>query len=224
MTANGKNLYQKLAAIGQEVGAIRVTGKTQHGQPAMSIQDVEEALGGLFVKHGIVSGYSWNAPPSLMADPKQTLWLADLTIWIRNADNLEEHREDRTCDVGSSPSAAVSFSLKRYFRALFHLADEDDETRSTNRPRERKVEIRGATSEASPPPRAPSTTQIPPMIASRDALLMQVTILAKHKYGETWRADVQKLAKSLIAREFKLVADLSVEELEQVVSELEQAP
>lgn len=254
MTANGKNLYQRLSAIAEEVGAIKATGKTAQGAVTISISDVEEALGERMVKHGVVTGYRWNDAPVMREittagkinqrtgeigpEGKMVLWQADLTIWLANADKPDEKIEDRVCDIGSNPSAAVSFALKRYYRALFHLADEDDTIVS----RERKTALseapgngEGAAGSARPaqstrqamgapsssPPRNAVAT-LTPGIPSRDAMLMQVSILAKAKYGETWRADVQKLAKFLIAREFNLVADLSVEELEVLVGELEQ--
>jgi hypothetical protein len=133
--SNGtRNLYQRLAAIAGEVAPIKATGKTAQGQPALSIVDVEDALRSLFIKHGIVSGYHWNSLPIPIErtgrSGNYTEWQADLTLWLMNPDDPKDTREDRVCDIGSSPSAAVSFALKRYWRALFHLADESDESPS----------------------------------------------------------------------------------------------
>jgi len=44
------------------------------------------------------------------------------------------------------------------------------------------------------------------------------------RYGKAWRESVKALAKSLVTREFTLVSDLSADELDLVVAELEQAP
>lgn len=124
----GKNLYQRLAAITAEV-AVKATGKTAFGPTAtISITDAERALGDLTAKHGVVTGYRWNAKP----EQQGSLWLADLTVWMVNADDPDDEREETVYDVGNSPSAAVSYAIKRYYRALFHLADEQDEQRTVS--------------------------------------------------------------------------------------------
>lgn len=128
MTDTTRNLYQRLAAITGAVGSIRATGRTAQQQPTISIADVEDALRGLLAEHGVVTGYRWNTLPTIVhAGEKVTTWQADLTVWLVNADKPDDAREDRITDIGTSPSAAVSFALKRYYRALFHLADESDE-------------------------------------------------------------------------------------------------
>jgi hypothetical protein len=129
------NLYQRLARIAADVGRIKATGKTQQNQPTLSIVDVEDALRERIAAHGVVTGYHWNTPPTIVGEIKGekgtvTLWQADLTVWFVNADSPADMREDRVFDIGTSPSAAVSFALKRLYRALFHLADTEDETRS----------------------------------------------------------------------------------------------
>ena len=125
MTTNGtRNLYQKLAAIAGEVGTVKATGKTQYGDPAISIADVEDALRSLFAKHGVVSFYDWNEAPITI---DKGLLQVDLKLSLINADDPTNWREFRLIDWGSTPSAAVSFALKRFFRALFHLADASDE-------------------------------------------------------------------------------------------------
>lgn len=125
------NLYQRLNKVAAEV-AVRATGKTAQGQRTMSISDVEEALSDLLSSHGVVTGYSFNSKPEIVSQVgNSSLWLADLTVWMVNADDPEDKRTDIAFDVGTSPSAAVSFALKRFYRALFHLADEEDEKRST---------------------------------------------------------------------------------------------
>lgn len=144
MNGNGTGtLHQRLATIAGKVGAIKATGKTPQGVKALSIANVEDALRPLFIEHRVLTGFRWNDKPMPLErvsikvnektgeirESKYYEWLADLTVWMVNADDGTDRIEDRICDIGSSPSAAVSFSLKRYFRALFHLADEDDENR-----------------------------------------------------------------------------------------------
>ena len=130
-TRSTRNLFQRLNAVQGEVDHIKATGKTAYNQKALSIEDVEDALGDLFAKHGVVTGYHFNSKPEVAGNEgRSTLWLVDLTIWLRNADAPTDLQEDALFDVGTSPSAAVSFALKRYYKAMFHLADEEDETRS----------------------------------------------------------------------------------------------
>ena len=137
-TTAPKNLYQKLAAIADEV-SVKATGRTAQGQQTISIKDTEDAIGELTAKHGVVTGYRWNARPEVVAqEGRLSIWLCDITAWLVNADDPSDIREAQLFDVGSSPSAAVSFALKRYYRALFHLAAEEDETRAVGGGRERR--------------------------------------------------------------------------------------
>jgi hypothetical protein len=124
------NLYQRIAAIAGAV-SVRATGRTAQGQRTISIADAEDALGDLMAEHGVVSGFRWNARPEVVGqEGKVSTWLADITVWLVNADAPDDRLEQPLYDVGSSPSAAVSFALKRFYRALFHLASEEDENRS----------------------------------------------------------------------------------------------
>lgn len=135
MSTNGttKNLHQRIAAITAAV-QVKATGKTAHGQQTISITDVEDALGELTAMHGVVTDYRWNEAPTVIGNEgKMSLWLAHITASLVNADTPTDHIEAELYDVGTSPSAAVSFALKRYYRALFHLATEEDENRSVNR-------------------------------------------------------------------------------------------
>ena len=154
-TAAARNLYQRLADVGREV-AIKVTGKTAQGTATMSITDVERGLGDLLSEHGVVTGYGFNEPPVYLADTKPALWQADITIWLSNADDPADCRQDRAIDVGTSPSAAVSFALKRYYRALFHLADEGDEKREVGQRREPAA---AQTRQRAPEPKAPEVSE-----------------------------------------------------------------
>jgi ribosomal protein S27AE len=125
-----RNLYQRLTAITAEV-QVKATGRTAQGRSTISIADTEDAIGDLMAEHGVVAGFRWNAKPEVVGqEGKVSIWMADITAWMVNADDPRDQREEPLFDVGTSPSAAVSFALKRYYRALFHLATEEDESRS----------------------------------------------------------------------------------------------
>lgn len=128
-----RNLHQRLAAIAREVKvqATGTTGRQAGNQRAISIGDVDEALGPLFVKHGVVSDYEYvDEPKSFKAptrDGEMTMWQVGITAYIWNADDSQEHLSRKLYDIGSNPSAAVSFALKRWYRALFKLVEDDDD-------------------------------------------------------------------------------------------------
>ena len=121
-----RNLAERILAVTRDV-KVTVTGKTAQGQETMSIADVDSALGDACAAHGVLTGdYTFNEIPVLLPDTRPALWQADITNRTSNAANPEEFRDVRLIDVGTSPSAAVSFALKRYYRALFHLSREED--------------------------------------------------------------------------------------------------
>ena len=208
-----KNLYQRLSAITAEIKAISPTGKTAFKTPALSIADVEDALRELLAKHGIVTGYTFLSKPEVVTT---NMWMVNLRVFFFNADKPDDKMECDVFDIGNSPSGAVSFALKRLFRAVFHLADADEE----GVPRERKT----AQSEAPGNGAGTGAPSQPPLPTPRDTLLLKISTLGAVRYGKAWRESVQALARSIIAREFKLVSDLSADELDLVVAELEQAP
>lgn len=191
MTVNNGSLHQRLAEIAGKVGAIKATGKTPQGVKALSIANVEDALRPLFIEHRVLTGFRWNDKPMPLErvsikvnektgevrESKYYEWLADLTVWMVNADDGTDRIEDRICDIGSSPSAAVSFSLKRYFRALFHLADEEDENRP-GQPTRKPVQVTrptppvkssGAGADAATRPGAANEAQAPPPASAPDS-------------------------------------------------------
>lgn len=127
------SLYQRLAAIASEVKvtATGTTGRQAGNQRAISIGDVDEALGPLFVKHGVVSDYEFLTEPTSFKVPtrdgEMTMWLAQIVAHMANIDDKGDSIVRKLADIGSNPSAAVSFALKRWYRALFKLVEDDDD-------------------------------------------------------------------------------------------------
>lgn len=130
------NLHQRILAVAAEIGQIKATGKTAQGAPTLSIEDVEDALRELLSKHGVDVDYSFRKTPRIVGqegrEGKVTIWQVDLEVRCINVDDPGDHSVSRISDIGTSPSAAVSFALKRYYRARFHLADAEDEKRSVS--------------------------------------------------------------------------------------------
>jgi hypothetical protein len=125
-----QNLYQRLLAVQAGIESVKVTGKTQQGKPVSSIDDVEEALGDLFLSAGVFTTYTWNEPAQIVLsqgeEGKNKVWSGDITYIYVNADDPEERLEVRTFDVGSNPSAAVSAAIKRLQRGTFHLMSDGE--------------------------------------------------------------------------------------------------
>ena len=197
MTANAaapaatRNLYQRLASVTAGV-KVRATGRTAQGQRTISIKDAEDALGDLMAEHGVVSGYHWNARPEVVGqEGKVSTWLADITVWMVNADDREDRLEDHLYDVGSSPSAAVSFALKRYYRAVFHLADESDENRSVSGGRDEQTQSRSTEGRSNghaqaAEPLAPDDTQYKPTVEETEMLVRLAQALPKTPHDGAW--------------------------------------
>lgn len=159
------NLYQRLASIAGEVKGIKATGRTAQNmgnQSTLSISDIEDALRPLMAKHGVVVRHSWNAEPKVVEQSERgfKVYQVDLTIRAINADDPADAVEDRVIDFASSPSGGVSFALKRYYRALFHLADDEESPQAGVAERPSSA-LRGG---SAPAPRAP---QGPPAAAPK---------------------------------------------------------
>lgn len=131
-------LHQRLAAITGEVKIVG-TGKTDRGQRTISIGDVDEALGPLMAKHGVVSDYEFLDPPVILYEQPTRgegllrVFLVHLLGIATNADDQGDRIERSLFDIGTSPSAAVSFALKRWHRALFKLVEDDDQEPAAGR-------------------------------------------------------------------------------------------
>lgn len=127
-------LGQRIAAVAGEAAQeqIKATGKTEFGGRALSIADVDELLGPLMAKHGVISDYEFRRTPRVLYEqPTRNegilrIWRVDIDGIIWDAASGEERRR-RLHDIGSSPSGAVSFALKRWHRALFKIVEDDDQ-------------------------------------------------------------------------------------------------
>lgn len=224
VTPNPRTVYQRLAQVSAEVG-VKATGKTAQGTPTLSIADVEDALRPLLAKHGLVTGYHWNAPPLIVGtEGKLTLWQADLTVWVATVDGAGDRLEDRVFDIGSSPSAAVSFALKRYYRALFHLADAEDETRSapiqSRRVPQARVPVASrkvVSDERVADDGTPLEVAPPPITSSKGQALNRLMNLAAAK-GIT-APQLRTLSKAMFGKESS--NDLTAEELTTLANEVD---
>jgi hypothetical protein len=129
-------LLQRLREIQREV-QVEITGTFSIGQntrrPALSIGDVDKALGPKFAEHGVVSDYTFSGQPILVESSQGKLWMVSLLITLRNVDDEKDTIQATVYDIGSNISAAVSFALKRYYRALFKLVEDDDQTPEVTR-------------------------------------------------------------------------------------------
>jgi hypothetical protein len=132
------NLYQRMLAVMGEIGSLRPTGGDQFRNPAISIEDVENALREALVKHRLVT-LSDALPGSLeryeeeTKNGKQTLWAQTVLVTFINPDKPEERETVHSIDIGGNPSAAVSFALKRCYKAHFHIGEAEDEGGQTGR-------------------------------------------------------------------------------------------
>lgn len=136
--AESRNLYQRMLAVMEEIGTLKPTGGDQFRNPAISIEDVENALRVALVKHRLVT-LSDALPGSLeryeeeTKSGKQTLWGQTVLVTFINPDKPEEREAVHSIDIGGNPSAAVSFALKRCYKAHFHIGETEDEGGHTGR-------------------------------------------------------------------------------------------
>lgn len=126
MTTGTPNLHQRLLLAISQIDRVKATGKTAQGVKTMSIADVEGAIKKALAENGIITRPSHHEKPIWNPEAKPAVWEVDLIIRVVNADDPNDFYEDRTCDVGSNPSAAVSWAVKRYWKAVFHLSDDDE--------------------------------------------------------------------------------------------------
>lgn len=199
----GLTLRQRIAAITGEI-KIAATGKTERGQRTISIGDVDAALGPLMAKHGVISHYRFLSEPTV-AYELPTRNEGTLRMWkvhiegvissvVHDGDH-PEHISSELWDIGSSPSGAVSFALKRWLRALFKLAEDDDARDLADQERARAA--------APAPPR--QTQAKPPM-----TLAQQIAMVCRNA-----RIDRSHLIKALTGQEHG--RDLTREQAEEVL-------
>lgn len=129
------NLQQRHAAIMRalaKVGGVATTGKNRFKRPALSIEDVDLLLERLMGRYGVVSDFEWvmdGTYPKMVQlqtrdeDGAYERWEVAIVSIIRDdrAPDVREEERRLLFDVGSNPSAAVSFALKRHKRELYHL-------------------------------------------------------------------------------------------------------
>ena len=239
-----RNLYQRLRDISGDVQPVPATGKTAQGQRTISIVDVENSLRFLFVRHSVVAGFRWNEPPKVVevyvtkeGKERPQLWQGDVTVFLLNPDAPTEILEMRVIEHGSSPSAIVSFALKRVYRSLFHLADETDEGHPVSRSVARTSQARDKTpqeaSEMSRPIQEPVRIPGPPGLPDPRLLTLvdqADKILNPPMSTEEFEISLKRLkipqgrATFTAARLFQKpinLEDLSGEQRAQLVAELE---
>ncbi len=181
---DGVTLHQRLAAIELEIGRIKPTGQNEYKKPALSIGDVEDALRPLFAKHHVLTFWQRKALEKI----GDRLWRAELICRLVNTDDPDDRLIGEWEDVGSNPSAAYSFVRKGFYKALFHLADDDEDA-----PRE---------AAASPPA---ETKAKPPM-----TLAQQIAMVCRNA-----NIDRSRLIKALTGQEHG--RDLTREQAEEVL-------
>ncbi len=126
-------LGERLSWITETVAPIDPTGTNQFSKPAMSIEDIENAIRPLLARAGVVTRWSLVSDEHFK-DGNQTLWKTLLHVTVYRDDDPSDCIDADWADVGTSPTAAHSFTVKGYYRRLFHLADATDELITTAGP------------------------------------------------------------------------------------------
>lgn len=129
--AKTATLAERILAITAEMPPIKATGKSPFSkEPALSIEDVEDAVRPLLVKHGVLIRFSTR---NLLRADKE--WVAEVTAHVATGIDIPDPASpnwlmagfnDDWADSGSTPAAAYSFARKSYLKQLFHIAGEDD--------------------------------------------------------------------------------------------------
>ncbi len=128
------NLQERHAAIMRSLArlGVSVTGSNRFRRPALSIEDVDVLLERLMGRYGVISDYEvvtsegWPRLVELKTREEEGVyerWELQVISVIRDTRPSGEREEERRTlfDVGSNPSAAISFALKRHKRELYHL-------------------------------------------------------------------------------------------------------
>lgn len=149
------NLYQRLIAIIDDAGALGKSGKTNYGDKYAyhKIDDVEEHLRPLLVKHGVVAMVSVTSHAMSEAGLTRNQamqWQADVELEVTfvNADDPSERETVRAWGQGIDTSdkgagKAMSYALKNLYLATFHLRgqpDNEEHDHQRSRPAQRPSE------------------------------------------------------------------------------------
>lgn len=137
-----KNLYQRIVAIMDDMGAVGKTGKTAYGEkfPYHKIDDVDDALRQALVAHGVVATIIEINDRRLehfeetTRDGKpRTTWYAECAVVIEivNADKPEERTTIRSWGQGidysdKATGKAISYAAKAAYLSAFHLRGQPD--------------------------------------------------------------------------------------------------
>lgn len=131
--AERKTLRQRIQEVAGKVQKVEATGRNQLRAEAISIEDVEEAIGPLLADAGIITRWSDESLSSYREPTKSgemTMWQVRQRVRVESADNPEDGFEDFAEDIGTNPAAAKSFARKAYYKALFHITGADEESPS----------------------------------------------------------------------------------------------
>lgn len=214
-SGSARNLYQRVCDIKAEV-QVKWTGKTAQNQKegaALSIADVDKALGDAMGTNGVYSTYTFLAEPRRLENGRD--WRVFIRGYLVNADNpIRRGGEGGESilggdfdsadlyDDGSSISAAVSFALKRWQREVFKLAEDD-----TSAP------AAGTTQQAQrqdfTPPRHPEPAPPPPAGATPDPAVPRYSAAQLASRAPLYAA-AERLGKSREAAEAWVNALLDV--------------
>lgn len=148
-----KNLYQRMLAITEDAGAIGKTGKAASnmgGYEYHKIDDVEEHLRPLLVKHGVVAAptlvsHTTESNPTGKGSQVQFITEAVVDIHFINADNPEERLTVQSLGQGidysdKGPGKAISYAVKTAYLCAFHLKGQPDPEQDDH---ERKPKAKG---------------------------------------------------------------------------------
>jgi hypothetical protein len=117
-----KNLTQRVVEAKKLIN-VAITGQNQYKKPAISIEDVEEAILGPMTEVGIATYWSCKEIQSI----NNSLWQGTWQVRLENADNREDCYVGEMIDIGSTPAAAFSFARKAFYKSLFHLTGGNEE-------------------------------------------------------------------------------------------------
>jgi hypothetical protein len=129
---DSRTLLDRLAEAAQAIDKVKKTGHAaanQGGGLAYSIEDLEGTVGGALADAGVVCGYTFNDLRVIEERGESganKLWLADLNYELRapGDDMVVSHR---LMDVGTSPSSAVGYCIKRWQRSFGHVTSDGDQ-------------------------------------------------------------------------------------------------
>jgi len=182
------NLYQRIASLATKVGDIQATSQNQYQKQALGRGDIEKAIRQPLAEAGIVvipsqakfrthyaslaSEATKDLAPESAVSPglhclDKNNWQVTIAFRLVNVDEPTDYLDIWWSDTGSNPAAAISFTVKSFYKALLHLDDTDDEgdrdsARPASQPRRERPAQQPHTRKpqeatASPPPAATSS-------------------------------------------------------------------